>query len=250
MIVNNNLGVDLQDQYEICNPKMQPPIVLDGGAGNDRWEWRNQAGTVISTNQQFTLMQPGNYSLTVYRTENGIECSITKQFTVTESAPAEFIEVKAENRKIFVSVDGESDYEFSLDNTYFYGSGTTHTFYGVSGGIYTVYVRDRNKCELPIKTEVALVNYPSFFTPNQDGYNDSWKIEGISTRFYFDASIHIYDRYGKLLHSMDLTGNNQAGWNGMLNGKLLIASDYWFNAVLTDRNGKSFNKKGHFSLLR
>jgi PKD repeat protein len=81
-IVNASLGVDLEDEYQICNPKMQPPVVLNGGNLNDRWEWKNESGTVVSTNKEFKLLQSGTFSLTVYRTENTIECSVSKEFVV------------------------------------------------------------------------------------------------------------------------------------------------------------------------
>lgn len=250
LIVNADLGVDLEDEYLICNPKMQPPIVLNGGAFNDSWEWKNDSGILISTNQEFKLLQAGTYSLTVYRTQNNIQCSVTKEFVVIEADGIAFENVSAENKKIKVSVIGTSDYEFSLDNTLFYGEGTSHTFYDVPGGIYTVYVRDKKECQLPIQIEISLVIYPTFFTPNQDGFNDSWKIEGINRNFYYQASISIFDRYGKLLHSMNLDGNNQEGWNGMIKDRNLLASDYWFKAILVDKNGITIEKRGHFSLIR
>lgn len=250
LIVNDSLGVTLEDQYLICNPKMQPPIELDGGAFNDSWEWKNDSGTVISTNQEFKLLQAGTYSLTVYRTQNNIQCSFTKEFTVTETDTIVLENVTSENKKVSISVIGTSDYEFSLDNNLFYGEGLSHTFFDVPGGIYTVYVRDKNECQLPLQTEVSLVNYPSFFTPNQDGFNDSWKIEGITRNFYYKAAISIFDRYGMLLHSMNLDGNNQEGWSGIINDRELLATDYWFKAILVDKNGITIEKRGHFSMVR
>jgi len=57
------------------------------------------------------------------------------------------------------------------------------------------------------------------------------------------ATIHIFDRYGKLLKQFN---SNNLNWNGILNGRLLPADDYWFNLIFVD--GK--NIKGHFSLKR
>ena len=250
LIVNDNLGLELKEMYTICNPKMQPPTVLDGGVENQSWEWRNESGIIISNSREFSLLERGSYSLTVYRTQNGLICSITKEFVVVQSEPPVFDVVVAENNQIQVKIIGEGDYQFSLDDRFFSGSGTSHVFYGLSGGIYTVYVRDINQCELQIQTQVTLVNYPRLFTPNEDGFNDFWKIEGISNKFYYYAEIFIYDRYGKLLHAMDLNGNNQGGWNGMFNGEKLLASDYWFNAIITDKDGLVIQKRGHFSLIR
>ena len=41
-----------------------------------------------------------------------------------------------------------------------------------------------------------------------------------------------------------------SGWDGMLNGRPLPASDYWFSVELKDKKGEVRIKKGHFSLVR
>jgi gliding motility-associated-like protein len=82
--------------------------------------------------------------------------------------------------------------------------------------------------------------YPKFFTPNSDGYNDTWTIE-----FAYlapNTGIRIFDRYGKLIKVLNL---NQT-WDGTFNGYNLPSSDYWF--VVTRLNGAEF--KNHFSLKR
>jgi gliding motility-associated-like protein len=82
--------------------------------------------------------------------------------------------------------------------------------------------------------------YPKFFTPNGDGYNDTWKIK--FSDLETSMIIKIFDRYGKLLK--ELTQNNS--WDGTFNGQELPASDYWF--AVTRNNGKEY--KGHFSLKK
>jgi hypothetical protein len=37
-------------------------------------------------------------------------------------------------------------------------------------------VRDKNGCAT-VTDEVYLLMYPKFFTPNGDGFNDTWKIK-------------------------------------------------------------------------
>ncbi|MFT3794913.1 T9SS type B sorting domain-containing protein [Flavobacterium sp.] len=83
--------------------------------------------------------------------------------------------------------------------------------------------------------------YPKYFTPNGDGYHDTWNIILSSTEP--DMEIEIYDRYGKII-----TGflGKSAGWDGTLNGKELPSSDYWF--TVKRQSGKEF--KGHFTLKR
>ncbi|MBG6186326.1 T9SS type B sorting domain-containing protein [Flavobacterium sp. CAN_S2] len=94
-------------------------------------------------------------------------------------------------------------------------------------------------CNLENNGDSLMYNIPNFFTPNNDGINDIWKITEITNQNY---SIYIYDRYGKLLKSL---GYNE-GWDGSLNEKPLPSTDYWFQIIFA--NGT--NKMGHFSLKR
>lgn len=82
--------------------------------------------------------------------------------------------------------------------------------------------------------------FPKFFTPNNDGHNDTWTID-----FAYLAprtGIRIFDRYGKFIK--ELTTNSS--WDGTYTGQNEPASDYWF--VVTRLNGTEF--RGHFSLKR
>ena len=82
-----------------------------------------------------------------------------------------------------------------------------------------------------------------FANQNGDGTNDTWDITGMNALFYQNSTIHIYDRYGKLVASVDPEGN---GWDGTYNGYALPSTDYWY--VVTLENGRIV--KGHFSMVR
>jgi gliding motility-associated-like protein len=82
--------------------------------------------------------------------------------------------------------------------------------------------------------------FPKFFTPNNDGYNDYWTIN--SAYLKPNSGISIFDRYGKLITTL----NQNESWNGTYNGQLLPSTDYWF--VVTRADGKEY--KGHFTMKR
>ena len=86
-----------------------------------------------------------------------------------------------------------------------------------------------------------MLDYPRFFTPNNDGYNDTWKIKNLEQ--LPKSTITIFDRYGKTLKQLNTASN---GWNGTFNGKELPADDYWFTINFDE--GKTI--RGHFSLKR
>ncbi|MFY9241464.1 MAG: T9SS type B sorting domain-containing protein [Polaribacter sp.] len=254
LIVNANLNINLQDTYTICfNPNLKPPVIISGDAINNRFEWRNSNGTIVSIAKDFTLNAIGEFSLTVYKSENGIACSVRKDFVVVNPEIAVFsqIDVNTEdetNNTISLNVIGNSNYEFSLDNTNFSGNGTSFTFTNVEAGLRTVYVRDINNCEEPIQTNVSVIGFKKYFTPNGDGDNDFWNIKGLTAANFKSVNVSIFDRYGKIIGA--ITNFNSQGWDGSYNGKLLIASNYWFKAEIIDKDDNVIKESGNFSLIR
>jgi gliding motility-associated-like protein len=91
------------------------------------------------------------------------------------------------------------------------------------------------------------LGFPKFVTPNGDGYNDTWLVQGLGPDYSNASRVHIYDRYGKLLKQMSAKGN---GWDGTFNGNGLPSSDYWFVAELVTVTGEVKLYKNHFSLKR
>ena len=86
-----------------------------------------------------------------------------------------------------------------------------------------------------------MLNYPAYFTPNNDSYHDVWMIENLDT--HAKAEVNIFDRYGKFLYRFNAS---QTGWDGTFNTKQLPSDDYWF--VIELENNKLV--KGHFALKR
>lgn len=206
--------------------------------------WKDETtapSTVIGTNETISILQPGNYSVMVSENHGSINCSTTKNFIVANSNPATFLNIRthdfSDNNTITVEVSGNGDYEYSLDGFIYQDS---NFFSNLRSGQYTIYVRDKNGCGI-IQSSVYLLDYPKFFTPNGDGYNDYWHVN-FSLREP-NMQVKIFDRYGKFIANFD---GLKPGWDGKLNGKPLPSDDYWF--VITRQDGTIF--KGHFSLKR
>ncbi|WP_188620392.1 T9SS type B sorting domain-containing protein [Flavobacterium suaedae] len=134
-------------------------------------------------------------------------------------------------------LDDPDAYEYSLDDINY---SSNRYFSNLIPGIYTIYIRSLDGCKT-ISFEVPILNYPKFFTPNGDGANEIWNVEYI--RFYPDARITIFDRYGKLIKSYR---GKQIGWDGTYNGENLPATDYWFKLEFS--NGRVI--KSHFAMIR
>jgi len=99
-------------------------------------------------------------------------------------------------------------------------------------------------CSNIATTTFVAANHPSYFTPNQDGYNDSWNIPCLTDNP--TAKLYIFDRHGSLLKTTAIDGS---GWDGTFQGNPMPASDYWFKAVYND-DGVERTITGHFTLKR
>ncbi len=238
LIVNPLPEITLEDEYFICN--LDPSINLNISSDYDAYNWLFEDGTLISTTNSTEIIEEGNYRVTVTEISNGISCSSSFYFSLVRSALPEIQDVnfgELGNNFIEIIASGDGDLEYSIDGRYFQDF---NHFRNIQGGIYTVVARDKNGCGEDAE-EVVIIDYPKFFTPNDDGFNDYWQINGIAN--FPDSETFIFDRYGKLL--VKLTSND-LGWDGTYNGNQMMSNDYWFTTELG--NGRTF--KGHFSLKR
>ncbi|MFD0796988.1 T9SS type B sorting domain-containing protein [Maribacter chungangensis] len=248
LIVNPSPTVQLQDNYLLCTN--DPQLVLEAPAGFDLYRWTKITGgaeETMGTNLTFNGTEIGSYTLTVGFSYPGQGtnqvCEYSFPFTISPSNPASIkkiiVEDLADNNTIQVFAEGDGDYEYAIDGMSFQND---NLFEDMAPGRYEITVRDKNGCGTIVQ-KTAVLGYPKFFTPNGDGINDYWQLIGLEENFSANASISIFDRYGKLV--ANLTNNNPT-WNGTWNSSPLPADDYWFMIAL--EGGREL--KGHFSLKR
>ncbi|MGB5371978.1 MAG: T9SS type B sorting domain-containing protein, partial [Flavobacteriaceae bacterium] len=89
-------------------------------------------------------------------------------------------------------------------------------------------------------TEILEGLIPSYFTPNNDGYNDSWVVD--STDDIIVEEIMVFDRYGTMLQQL----RPGQGWNGTYRGRALPSGSYWYKVQLASLPAI----KGYFLLKR
>jgi gliding motility-associated-like protein len=233
-LVNLLPEFDLEDSYLGCvnvnGSELLDVVVMDIGLdpGLYSFEWFDPTGTLVGTSVTYTPLVGGTFTAIATNLDTGCQNSDTT--LVDPSSPPE--------------VSAVVTTEFFADIHVIEASATGEGIYG----FHTVIARDVNGCGVGT-TEVLVIDYPHFFTPNGDGYNDTWHVEGIETRPL--SKIYIYDRFGKLLKQLNPLG---PGWDGTFNGENLPATDYWFTITLdvvfgdADSIIKEFN--GHFSLKK
>lgn len=245
LIVNKLPNIELIGKDYYCLNKSSDYITIDAGLIDDypinyTFLWSNG-----DTNHNTQVNTIGNYTVTVTSKMNG--CSKTKTITVEPSNIATFKDITVVdvtyNNTITILVAGEGVYNYALyqQNQIYRPYQSNNSFENIYPGIYTVYVKDiKNDCGI-IDNEVSVIGYPKFFTPNNDGVNDTWQIIGISDKYQANTNITIYDRFGKLIKQLDPLSE---GWDGLFNGQVLPSDDYWFSVTLQD--GRIF--KNHFAL--
>lgn len=254
------LTVNPRPDFEVDNSEIycldNNPITLstfNSGGDNYTYQWKDSSGELLSSLPFAEVVAGGDYTVTA-TSDFGCE-SFPVVFSVIESAIADIdiedvnIVELSDNNTIIINNEvnnlGVGDYEFSLnDINGFYQD--SPVFSNLPAGSHTIYVKDKNGCGIE-SLEVFILGFPKFFTPNNDGVNDTWKIRGLGSDFTNTSKINIYNRYGKLLKVINAKNGT---WDGTLNGSLLPNSDYWFVAELVKDTGLIKTYRGHFSLIR
>ena len=233
--VNTFEKLDELETLFLCEPNEIFILSPNNSYLSYSWNTSTQQNT-----QSITVADPGIYIVTL---ENANHCYGTQTFTVERSELATITNILiddfAENNSATIIATGTGVYEYSLDGINYQDE---NVFNNLEAGEYTVFVQDTKGCGITSKTFYVL-DCPKFFTPNNDGYNDTWQIKNLDKRGFEASKIYIFDRYGKLLKQIAPLGN---GWDGIFNNTRLPSTDYWFVLELT--NGKTV--KGYFALIR
>ena len=208
----------------------------------------NGQGTLLNAGDILTATTP----LYVYA-ESSLDPSCNNEwpFTITIhpslisvlSLDVEVISEDFEDNQTIVAsaTGGNGDYEYQLDGGSWQNSGVFENVFGCE--THTVRAREVLGCSTVPQKNINLVYFPKFFTPNNDGYNDTWNIKCLKDDP--TAVISIFDRYGKLLKEFK---PSRSAWNGAFNGSMLTATDYWFVVKYTNANGVEAKYRSHFSL--
>lgn len=201
--------------------------------------------TSNETTPTIQINQGGIYSVLVKDLLTG--CENIDQVVVNISNRASYNVIVQEGGEdqnsltVILNSQSISDYQFALNSpTGPYQE--SPIFSNLTPGDYRVFVKDLKGCGITT-SDVSILGAMKFFTPNGDGVNDTWRIQGTTNSINRNSLVNIFDRYGKLLVQFKAFDK---GWDGTYNGKAMPENDYWYQIILT--NGKVV--KGNFSLIR
>jgi gliding motility-associated-like protein len=140
-----------------------------------------------------------------------------------------------------------SDYYFTLsNNTLTYDTTAYEVFSSI--GEYEICLNVSNTagcmdstCQTLIVDENIIVIVPNVFSPNNDGANDTFIIQGMT-----NSSLTVFNRWGKEVFSQSPYTN---GWDGYTNaGKKLAGGTYYYILQPLD-DDSSFDKMNGYVLL-
>ncbi|MEM1339962.1 MAG: T9SS type B sorting domain-containing protein [Bacteroidota bacterium] len=200
------------------------------------------------TTASIAVEQEGEYTLTATHSLGTESCSTTQTVVVAASAEPRITEIQVDdlqaNNRVEVLTDVIGEFEYRLDGGTFQSS---PVFSNVLPGTHTLVMRDIHGCN-ELMEEIVVVGFLNHFSPNGDGSNEDWHIDGLE--FLEDPVVTIFDRYGKLLQQLT---TSEEGWDGTYNGQAAPATDYWFKLSYRDATGNRVYARyiqNHFSLRR
>jgi hypothetical protein len=214
LIVNKIPDIKLTDEAIICLNKPFEIVTLTAGiqdgspTSNYTYEWFKDSVALTITTSTLNVTSSGDYKVIVTSLEG---CSQERIITVKPSEIATLqtitIDDLVDENSIIVNVSGVGDYVYSIDAPNSFQE--SNQFANVSSGTHTVYIKDSNGCGLLGPIEVTVMSFPKFFTPNGDGFNDTWNISGYNSDVNESVIIRIFDRFGKLIKQISPEGNGK-----------------------------------------
>ncbi len=186
---------------------------------------------------------------------SAIEIAITPNIAEESFAGSYTVTAEIATTPIDIQALGFTDFEHRLERDL--GNGfieyrpyqSSPVFDNVPPGDYRIVSRYRDCPASERTSEIFMIlGYPKYFTPNGDGFHDTWSLINIEDQP--TALIYIFDRYGKLLKQLRPGG---AGWDGTYNGRNMPSSDYWFRVEFNEPRDPNMRRRvfaGSFSLIR
>lgn len=212
--------INIPAQIEFCEAS---PITLDAGNGFSSYLWKYN-DNFYSNKQIISPTRVGKYTLTV---TNAFSCPASATTNVVSPMIPNIQNVSIVNSNAVIKMVSLGNYEFSLDQINWQSS---DTFYNLKNGIYNVYVRLKGRICSITSTQFTIFDIPNAFTPNGDGINESWKIEGIE--IYKGSRIKVLDKFGVVVLDKIITGSFE--WDGKFNSRNLPTGNYYYIIKITD----------------
>ena len=235
----SDLDVDCSGEDTFLSPE------VSGGTQPYHYVWSDG-----SVNEQLSVASSGTYALTVTDSSG---CIDSDNAQVDMPAP---ITVNVEIEQPYCDKDNRGSILLEGDGglggfTYQWNTGDEGSkLNGLEVGEYHYTVTDAAGCNYFDTVDLqplneSCIDIPNAFSPNADGVNDQWEIDGLN-RYYPNAVIDIYDRDGRLIYSSGNDGYNHP-WDGSYGGVAMPIATYFY-VITLDKNEPSLT--GNILIIR
>lgn len=262
LLSTNGSASDTSELYVTVLPKPTITVfgddtICSGGktnlicSGANSYSWFPINGLSNSSSSSVIASPILNTTYTITGTSNG--CVSSKQISIavlpdlSQNISMDIALDSCKNEILFTNQTPNSrNCYWNFGDSAFAGTcATSHHYKSI--GIYDVFLTfiDTNGCKLDSSFTVTVPDFatkyvvPNVFTPNEDGINDSFKIE--AKNLCFPIQLIIYNRWGQLIYNKPLPNS----WDGKYRNLLCNEGVYYF--VL---KGDDFIQSGSFTLLR
>lgn len=219
-------------------------ITVDASAstGGTTYQWFDMTGTSLGSTASLTFSPPSGTNSFYVVVDNGSGCSDNDTIDITANP--------------LPSVNAGPDVTIVLGASATLGASPTTSTAGATiawtpnpGALdnnaaanpvatpttttsYTVTVTSPQGCTAADSTVVTVmpaIIFPDGISPNADGANDEWIIDGIE--LFPDCVVEVYNRWGELLFQ---SVGYKEHWNGTYNGQPLPVGTYYYVIDLKD----------------
>jgi len=237
------------------------------GGSDPIYQWQLN-GANVGTNSP-------TYSNTCFNNGDMVTCVLTNQggaclTTLTAASNSITVDVIPDNETISISTPSTIVYagktvvftadvigmgtspvlQWKVNNVNIGGNSSIYATNSLKNGDEVTCVLTVDGCAAPITSNLIsmtvlpppTITIPTAFTPNNDGINDQWNIEALSS--YPNCMVDVFTRYGAMIfHSK---GYSQP-WDGTYKGSKLAPGTYYY---LIDLGNSSPKLSGYVTLIR
>lgn len=211
-------------------------VSITGNIGKLVYKWSTPGSSNF-----IDSLAPGPYYLLVK--DDSTQCAMSDSFTITQP---DSLQVTANvtkdtcregNGSISIAVTGGTEnYNYDWSN-----KAVSKDVSGLLGGPYTLVVTDKNNCQANLSATVEdtcnEIIIHDVITPNGDGINDVWVIEGLAD--YPNNTVQIFDKWGNLLYEKQDYKND---WGGRSDKGDLVPDGTYFYLVKLNANNATGGK--------
>ena len=196
-------------------------LVASFNNGSPVWSTGETSGSINVT-------QPGIYKVTVTSSAGcQADTSITVSFLPDPILNLRDTSLCSSKKQVITLTAPPGFTSYDWNN----GASTLQTFEVTEPQTVSLAVTDSSGCqakqEIKVADQCGNIYIPNTFTPNADGINDTWVIEGLDAT----ATVKVFNRWGKQIYQ---SVGYSTPWNGEYGGQKLPAGVYYY--IVTAKN--------------